>query len=320
MSIDLERHAVNGPTMGTRWSAVFHAAKAPDPSLTAALQAAVDAVDNAMSTWKPDSELMRLNRTSPGTWMPASPQLCAILALSLQIGQASQGAFDIGVGAVVNAWGFGAARPEPDARAIATLGSQQTALSTLEVDMAGGRLRRLQDVQLDLCGIAKGHGVDCLADVLLGQGIENFVVSIDGEVRARGTRPDGSGWVVGLERPDYDKRVLSRTIAVSDLAMATSGDYRHFRRHGFAVVSHTIDPRSGAPLQGAVCAVTVTAEHCAVADAWATALMVLGETAGPALADQLGLDALFTLRRPDGFRDIGVGAFAALPSTSLGGY
>lgn len=319
MSTEFERFALNGPTMGTRWSAVFHATKAPDASLTAALQAAVDGVDSSMSTWKPDSELMRLNQTPPGTWMSASPQLCAILALSLQIGQASQGAFDIGVGAAVNAWGFGPARPAPDSRVIAALTGPQTALTTLEVDIAGGRLRRLQDVQLDLCGIAKGHGVDCLADVLLAEGIENFVVSIDGEVRVRGTRPDGSGWVVGLERPERDKRILARTIAVSDLAMATSGDYRHFRSHGYAVVSHTIDPRSGAPLQGSVCAVTVTAEHCAVADAWATALMVLGETAGPAMADQLGLDALFTLRRPDGFHDIGVGAFAALSNPSIGG-
>ena len=315
----MDRLALNGPTMGTRWSAVFYASSAEQTGLTEALQAAVDAVDDTMSTWKPDSALMRLNRTPPGTWMPASPQLCAIMALSLQIGQASQGAFDIGVGDAVNAWGFGAARPEPDSRAIASLHSQQSAAGAVEVDMDGGRLRRLKAVQLDLCGIAKGHGVDCLAEVLLAHGIEDFVVSIDGEVRARGTRPDGSGWLVGLERPERDKRVLARTIAVSDLAMATSGDYRQFRRHGDAVVSHTIDPRSGAPLLSAVCAVTVTAEHCAAADAWATALMVLGEEAGPAMAAEQGLDALFTLRRPEGLHDIGVGAFAALSTHTTGG-
>ena len=315
----MDRFALNGPTMGTRWSAVFHAPRDQHAGLTEALQAAVDAVDNTMSTWKPDSALMQLNRTPPGTWMPASAQLCAIMALSLQIGQASQGAFDVGVGEVVNAWGFGAARPEPDSRAIATLRGKQSAVGAVEVDMDGGRLRRLHDVQLDLCGIAKGHGVDCLAEVLLTHGIENFVVSIDGEVRARGTRPDGTGWVVGLERPDRAQRVLARTLAVSDLAMATSGDYRQFRRHGYAVVSHTIDPRSGAPLQGSVCAVTVTAEHCAAADAWATALMVLGEEAGPAMAVEQGLDALFTLRGPGGMQDIGVGAFAALSTNTNGG-
>jgi FAD:protein FMN transferase len=157
-----------------------------------------------------------------------------------------------------------------------------------------------------------------LAEVLLGQGIANFVVSIDGEVRACGTRPDSTGWVVGLERPDRDQRALARTFEVSDVAMATSGDYRHWRAHGQEVVSHTIDPHSGMPLRSSVCAVTVTAEHCAVADAWATALMVLGEDAGPQMAEHLGLDALFTIRSQHGLQEIGVGAFAALSNASLG--
>ena len=165
-------------------------------------------------------------------------------------------------------------------------------------------------VQIDLSGIAKGHGVDCLAETLAGRGIADFIVSIDGEVRARGTKPDGSGWTVGLERADRDQRALAHTIEVSDMAIATSGDYRHWHSRGETIVSHTIDPRTGAPLDNGVCAVTVTAEHCAIADAWATALMVLGEEEGPALARQLGLDALFTLRRPDTLQEIGVGAFA----------
>lgn len=304
------RIALNGPTMGTRWSAVFFAA-APADALTKALQAAVNGVDATMSTWKADSDLMRLNRTPPGVWFNASPALCAVVALALQIGKASNGAFDIGIGGAVNAWGFGAAGTQPDTAAIAHISAQRFAGGSVEVDLAANRLRRIASVQLDLCGIAKGYGVDQLAEVLIREGIGDFIVSIDGEVRALGTRPDGSGWIVGLERADHDQRALARTIAVSNMAIATSGDYRHWHRYGDTKVSHTIDPRTGVPLQNLLCAVTVTAEHCVVADAWATALLVLGERDGPATARQYGLDALFTIRSGRGLQEFGVGAFAA---------
>lgn len=298
--------------MGSRWSAVFFA-RALDPTLQMALQAAVDEVDETMSTWKPDSDLMRLNRTLPGVWLAVSPQLCAVVALGLQIGRDSGGAFDIGVGAAVEAWGFGATGTQPDSVAAKSTARPMPTAAAVEVDLLHSRLRRLADVRIDLSGIAKGHGVDRLAEVLLAVGVPGFIVAIDGEIRCVGTRPDGAGWLVGLERPDRKQRQLARTIAGSDVAIATSGDYRHFRTVGDRVVSHTINPRTGEPLDNTVCAVTVTAEHCAVADAWATALMVLGDQDGPQLAEQLGLDALFTLRRNDVLHEIGVGAFALSP-------
>ncbi|HTN62812.1 MAG TPA: FAD:protein FMN transferase [Devosia sp.] len=312
MSIDHPgRIALNGPTMGTRWSAAFYAPDAVSPALATALQAAVDAVDATMSTWKPDSALMQLNAMPPGVWLVVPPQLCTVVALGLQIALDSGGAFDIGVGAAVAAWGFGATSQQPDPIAIARATALPIIAHPIEVDLAGSRLRRNGAVQIDLSGIAKGHGVDRLAEVLAAHGIADFIVSIDGEMRAAGSKPDGSGWVVGLERPDRVQRIVARTIAVSDMAIATSGDYRHWRSYGDGTVSHTIDPRTGVPLDNGVCAVTVTAEHCAVADAWATALMVLGAVQGPEMARQYGLDALFTVRRGDALTEIGVGAFAA---------
>lgn len=304
------RLALSGPTMGSRWSAVFHSNPGSADGLQSALQAAVDAVDATMSSWKPDSDLMRLNATPPGIWLDVAPALCAVVALGLQIGKASRGAFDIGVGAAVDAWGFGAARPLPDHAAIAAVAPPDGRPSA-EVDLSASMLRRTGRARLDLSGIAKGHGVDCLADVLLAHGLASFIVSLDGEVRARGTRPDGSGWAVGIERPDRTQRALARTLQVSDMAIATSGDYRHWHAYGDTSVAHTIDPRTGAPLHNQVCAVTVTAEHCAVADAWATALLVLGEHDGPAMALELGLDAVFTLRQGRTFQEICIGAFAS---------
>ncbi|MEO9231465.1 MAG: FAD:protein FMN transferase [Devosia sp.] len=303
--------------MGTRWSAVFFASTL-DPALQRALQAAVDEVDETMSTWKLGSDLMRLNQAPLGVWLNVSPLLCAVVSLGLQIGQVSRGAFDIGVGAAVEAWGFGATGVHPD---IGVMDNATSPLVTapfvsaeaVEIDLLRSRLRRRAEIQIDLSGIAKGYGVDRLAEVLIAHALPCFIVSIDGEIRCVGTKPDGSGWLVGLERADRQQRQLARTIALSDVAIATSGDYRHFRTVGDRTVSHTIDPQTGVPLDSDVCAVTVTAEHCAVADAWATALMVLGDQEGPKLAERLGLDALFTLRRNGVLHEIGIGAFAPAP-------
>lgn len=302
------RQALDGATMGTRWTAVFFAgpqlAVAP---IQAGLQQAVDLVDAQMSTWKPDSDLMRCNRAPVGIWVEIPEQLGAVLALGLQIGRDSGGAFDVGVGRTVAAWGFGAAAADG---AVNEAAARPTGQDSTELN--GNRLRRLADVQLDLSGIAKGHGVDRLGKALEEHGILDYLVGIDGELRARGVKPDGTGWVVGLERPDRTQRALAHSIVASDMAIATSGDYRQWRDRGGTIVSHTMDPRSGRPVQNGVAAVTVTAEYCAVADAWATALMVLGPKAGPAMAQTLGLDALFTLHRDGGLIEIGVGGFAAL--------
>ena len=303
---------MSGPTMGTRWSAIVNTRpSSPRASIEAALQSAVDVVDQQMSTWRAESDLMRFNRAPVGQWIELPQPLYDVVALGLQIGRDSEGAFNIGMGVQVAAWGFGAAPRTPDPASVddARVSALPLDPDVLELDLAGRRLRRKSDVQLDLSGIAKGYGVDCLANVLEAHGIKNYLVSIDGEIRAAGLKADGSGWIIGLERPVRDRRDLVRTIEVGDMALATSGDYRHWRHHDGATISHTIDPRTGRPLQNGLAAVTVTAASCAAADAWATALMVLGEEAGPAKAREFGLDALFTARRDGDLIEIAVGGF-----------
>jgi thiamine biosynthesis lipoprotein len=306
--------------MGTRWSAIIHArTKLPLASIEAALQSAVDRVDEQMSTWRPETDLMRFNGAPVGRWIELPQPLCDVLALGLQIGRDSDGAFDIGMGSQVAVWGFGptAGRSDPAHILNAQMPAQSPGRDVLELDLARRRLRRHSNVLVDLSGIAKGYGVDCLADVLDAHGIENYLVSIDGEVRAAGVRTDRTGWVIGLERPFRGTRDIARTIEVSDMALATSGDYRHWREHDGTTISHTIDPRTGRPLVNGVAAVTVTAVTCAAADAWATALMVLGEDEGPAKAREFGLDALFTVRRTGELVEIGVGGFDGVENESI---
>ncbi len=310
------RHAFSGPTMGTRWSAIlFTQPHLSTDAIKSALQAEVDLVDHQMSTWKPLSNLMVLNRTPVGEWLSVPPELFSVVALGLEIARDSAGSFDIAVGEAIAAWGFGTAGSELDKSRIDALSRNSRTAEAVEIDPQSSRLRRLVDVQIDLSAIAKGYGVDRLGKALHSLGITDYLVGIDGELLASGSRPDGAGWVIGLERPLRGWRDLAHKITVSDMAIATSGDYRHWREDAGSIISHIIDPHTLRPLNNGVASVTVTARTCAIADAWATALMVLGPHTGPAKARELGLDALFTIHRNGGFVEIGVGGLANLVKT-----
>ncbi|MBD1548849.1 FAD:protein FMN transferase [Roseibium aggregatum] len=305
---DLNRHALNGPTMGTRWSALFHAPQHLDVApVKAALQAAVEEVDTQMSTWKPDSDLMRLNAAPRDTWIPVPAKLFDVLQTGLVIGRESHGAFDIGMGDAVTAWGFGSAEADPIRIRAALEMKRHPAHETLELNPAACQVRKHASLALDLSGIAKGYGVDCLADTLTDFGIHDALVGIDGELRALGLQPDGSPWAVAVEEPDMQIRTPYSILTLQDAAVATSGDYRHWIEVGGRHLSHTMDPRRGGPLQEAPASVTVVARTCTEADAWATALMVLGMESGPRLAEERGLSALFLRRARDEIVPLGVG-------------
>ena len=296
----LHRHVISGPSMGTRYAAVFYARVPSDQSdLRQALEAAVDAVDAQMSTWKPDSALMQLNRAPTNIWFAVPEQLFTVLDAALEIGRLSDGAFDIGVGDLVSAWGFGSSDAAPDQAGIAAARRRPRLPAHLCLDLDAGRyqVRKHTEVTLDLSGIAKGFGVDELARVLAANGIVHFLVSIDGELRASGGKPDGTPWRVAVEKPKTGRREAEGVLELSDGAVATSGNYRHFVDIGGTRYAHTMDPRLRAPLAARPAAVTVLARTCMAADAWATALLVLGPTDGAEIASRHGLEALFIERR-----------------------
>jgi thiamine biosynthesis lipoprotein len=310
------RHALNGATMGTRWSALFFAAPGFDPGpVQQALQKAVDEVDANMSTWKPDSALMRLNRAPVGTSVVVPDDLANVLVLGLAIGRASGGAFDIGMGDAVRAWGFGPEAAGVEGIRAAMAAPRRPAHEVL--DIKGKLVRKRNAITLDLNGIAKGYGVDRLAETLRIHGIEAGLIGIDGEMRALGLRPDGEAWAIAVEAPDPDCRAPHSLLSLQDAAVATSGDYRHSVIVQGRHLSHTMDPKRGAPLQSSPASVTVVAPTCVEADAWATALMVAGPEAGVALAARQGLSALFLMRDDsDGISAKGCGSlFGGRPTT-----
>ena len=197
----------------------------------------------------------------------------------------------------VSAWGFGPGPRQPDHGMIAAASALPRAATTeaLQLDVIASRARKTAPLTLDLSGIAKGFGVDEMTRVMDAFGIRSWLVGIDGEMRARGLKPDGTAWAVAHERPDRHSREPMGVIELTDIAVATSGNYRHWHEEDGRLLSHTIEPCSGAPLQNAVASVTVLAPCCMVADAWATAFMIKGPQTGMHLARLAGLDAIFVM-------------------------
>ncbi|PHV05545.1 thiamine biosynthesis protein ApbE [Janthinobacterium sp. BJB412] len=301
--------------MGTRYSAVFYAPDEVDlAAINASLFAAVDKVDRQMSTWNPASDLCRLNAAPEDVWLAVPPELAQVLDAGLRVGRQSNGAFDMGLGQLVDDWGFGPAQRTPVPQ-LATLrhGAAGPTDEALEVDLARLQVRKRAPLALDLSAIAKGYGVDQLAHCLDGHAIDSYLVGIDGEMRARAAKPGGDAWAVAIEKPVFGSREVAGVMELHDMAIATSGDYRRWVDVAGVRYSHTMHPALRRPLSNRLAAVTVLAPTCMLADAWATALMVLGPVDGVALARETGMDALFVLRDGAGFQEILIGGDALRP-------
>ena len=313
-----------GRTMGTTYS-IRIADAALDRRALDRLQADIDAVlaevNRQMSTYQPDSEIAQFNRAGADEPLAISPDFRLVARHGLALAEATGGAFDPTVGALVNLWGFGpdgtiSQRPTPDQIEAArqTVGFRHLSLSP------DGRLAKdIPGLKLDLSAIAKGFGVDKVAALLREKQIENFLVEIGGETLGVGHNAEGVPWRVGVQRPDLDPAGGPTLEGVLHLtggrAVATSGDYQNFfRDEDGRIQAHIIDPRTAAPAQHAVASVSVLADDCLTADGLATALVVLGPDEGlPLLAAAFpGVEALFLLRHDDGScEEIATPGFAA---------
>ena len=297
---------LGGDTMGTTWSVKLIAPKRADlHALHAGIQARLDQVVEQMSTWRDDSDITRYNRSDAGHWVRIPAAFFNVLTTGLGIAADSGGAFDPTVGTLVGLWGFGAnarRRGAPDAP---SLRDAQAGIGwrRIELDAAARSVLQTGGIHLDLSAIAKGFGVDHVVAYLREAGITSALVEVGGELYGYGRKPDGSTWRVLVEAaPDVDdSEDEPRVIVLDGIAVATSGDHWHHydvtddndeggesRRY-----SHTIDPRNGTPVENTLSAVTVVASDAMHADAWATALTVLGIDAGMQLAQHAGLAARF---------------------------
>jgi len=298
---------IAGNTMGTTYQVRIATAKPMDEDdLAARIHAAVDLVDRQMSTWKPDSDLSQFNASGTDVWVSVPNDLARVVKTALGISRSTQGAFDVTVGAAVNAWGFG-----PDGPASKIPDRQPFGVwQHLDVRDDPPALRKNTKMYVDLSGIAKGFGVDRICDVLEEMDLTDYLVSIDGETRVSGSKPGIDGqWRVAVDTPtDGDGEAdVWDVLQLKNCAIATSGDYRRFFDHDGQRFAHTIDPHTGTPVQGAAASVTVMMPTCMLADAWATALLVMGPQKGIAIAQARNMRALFLFRDEAGFREVTTG-------------
>lgn len=301
-----EQVVLHGATMGTTYNVQL--VDPPHRVEPAALQDRVDDVladiNAAMSTYDAGSELSRFNASSSTDWYAVSAELAGVVAAALDVSEASGGAFDVTVGPLVNLWGFGPADgpgvpPNPEQVSAVKL---RTGYGKLDARLSPPALRKsVPDLYVDLSAIAKGYGVDRVAALLNVAGVEDYLVEIGGELRARGLNARGEPWRIAVERPDPAGRTVQQVVALTDAAMATSGDYRNFFEAGGTRYSHTIDPATGRPVTHDLASVTVLGADAMHADAHATALLVMGVDGGLQFARTAGLAVLFISRTGTGF-------------------
>jgi len=306
---------LSGASMGTTWhvTAILPARVISDETqLLEGIESRLEAVNASMSTYRPESEISRFNSAPVGDWFSISPDFYQVLSTAMAISWQSGGAYDVTVGPLVNLWGFG-----PDGSDVETP-SSETVTAMLErvgqdklgVDGEGSRIRKLADLYLDFSSIAKGFAVDEMSRWLAGEGIDDYLVEVGGEMRVSGMSGRGDPWRVAIEKPDSNSLGIQRAIRLSNVAVATSGDYRNFFEVDGVRYSHTIDPRTGYPVAHELVSVTVVHPSAMIADAWATALTVLGAQDAWTVAQAEGLAVYFIQRDGEGFQSRYTEAFA----------
>ncbi|MBR3619174.1 MAG: FAD:protein FMN transferase [Bacteroidaceae bacterium] len=285
-----ETQRSDGGVFGT----FYHIAYQWDKNLQEGVNATLKQVDMSLSPFNEESIISAINNN---TSMDTDSMFVEVFTLAQEVSANTNGAFDITVAPLVNLWGFGFKNMDNV--------SQEKVESLLpyvgyqKVKLVDGKVvKECPETMLDCSAIAKGYGVDAVGKYLESQGVKNYMVEIGGEVRVRGLNPKGELWHVGINKPNDDPTNLNNEIEevlqLTQRSMATSGNYRNFYEKDGKKYAHTIDPRTGYPVQHSILSSTVLAEDCATADAYATSFMVMGlDRARTLLAKHPELTAFF---------------------------
>ncbi len=299
----------SGATMGTTFTIKGIAAKnqLDYADLNVQIDGVLIDINQQMSSYIKDSELSRFNTSRTLDWVKISSDFYKVLKKSKEINDLSNQAFDVTVAPLINLWGFGTDPMNFQVpvsgkivRAKANKGTEKIILQEKSESIR----KELPELSIDLSAVAKGYAVDKIAELLNEYGFESFMVEIGGEIRLKGKNSSGNYWRIAIEKPSTDERSIQTVLSLTDISMATSGDYRNFFEKDGIHYSHTIDPRTGYPVSHTLASVTVLHDQCMDADAWATALMVLGPDKGYNLAEEQQLAVFFIIKTADGFKEI----------------
>lgn len=302
---------LNGSTMGTYYVVKFYSDTEVDPqALQQQLDVELELINDLMSTYRPDSELMRFNRHSDNSVFALSEQTQLVVAEALRLAGQTNGVLDITVGPLVELWGFGANGRIEHAPQQSDIDNARAAVGYQKLTLTdAGLAKSVPALAVDLSTIAKGYGVDRVAEILQQNGIENYLVEIGGEMRIKGSKPGAQPWKIAIEKPVNAERTVQRVLQTGDMGVATSGDYRNYFEEAGVRYSHLIDPRTGKPIQHRTVSATVLHPSCMTADGYATALNVMSSDEAIAFANRYNIAALLVVKTDDGFIELASEAF-----------
>ena len=308
----VEQIHLSGPTMGTTYNIKYITAEGQPSAdqLQKEVDRLLEQVNDQMSTYRKDSELSLFNQSDASAAVEVSLQTATVVKEALRLNGLTLGALDVTVGPLVNLWGFG---PEGRPEIVPTdaeLSERRAITGIHHLTVEGNMLRKdIPNLYVDLSTIAKGWGVDVVADYIQSQGILNYMVEVGGEMRLKGVNREGVAWRIAIEKPSVEERAIQDIIEPGDMAIATSGDYRNYFEHDGVRYSHIIDPKTGKPINNKVVSVTVLDKSSMTADGLATGLMVLGDVQGMKVAEENNIPVLMIVKTDDGYQELTSSAY-----------
>ncbi|WP_420497508.1 FAD:protein FMN transferase [Xenorhabdus griffiniae] len=300
---------LNGQTMGTYYSVKYVAdSSTPAPeNLQKEIDRLLEEVNDQMSTYRPNSELSRFNQSREvNKPFPVSAATAKVVKEAIRINKLTEGALDVTVGPLVNLWGFGPEGRITKAPTDEELAMRRTWTGIDNLSVEGNNLvKSIPELYVDLSSIAKGYGVDVVAEYLESQNIKNYMVDIGGEVRTSGNNGKGNPWRIAIEKPSDSGMAQSaqEIIEPGNMSVATSGDYRNYFEQNGVRYSHTINPKTGKPITHNLVSITVIAPTCMSADGFSTGLDVLGPEKGMEVAEKLNIPVFMIVKTKDGFEE-----------------
>ncbi|SFN58160.1 FAD:protein FMN transferase [Xenorhabdus japonica] len=312
-----EQQNLNGQTMGTYYSVKYVAdSSAPAPeNLQKEIDRLLEEVNDQMSTYRPNSELSRFNQSSEvNKPFPVSAATAKVVKEAIRINKLTEGALDVTVGPLVNLWGFGPEGRITKAPTDEELATRRAWTGINHLSVEGNNLiKSIPELYVDLSSIAKGYGVDAVAEYLESQNIKNYMVDIGGEVRTLGNNGKGNPWRIAIEKPSDGGMAQSaqEIIEPGNMSVATSGDYRNYFEQNGVRYSHTINPKTSRPITHNLVSITVIAPTCMSADGFSTGLDVLGPEKGMEVAEKLNIPVFMIVKTKEGFEEHYSTAFKA---------
>lgn len=304
----------SGTTMGTTYSIKYWSKKTHPPldQVKQETERLLHEVNRQMSTYIPTSEISQFNSSRSTNWFPISNDFAYVVKRAIEIGNLTEGGYDITVGPLVDLWGFGGkseGKKVPTNEQILNT-KRKIGLTYLKVRPSPAAIMKsLPYLEIDLSSIAKGFGVDKVALYLESEQIDHYMVEIGGEIRTKGVRPKGEGWFIAIETPTIASQSIRHVVKLNNQSIATSGDYRNFFQAEGKTFSHTINPLTGRPITHQIGSVTIIASDCTTADGWATAINILGVEKGLELMKKNKIKGLIITREKEQFKEFSTNDF-----------